>query len=54
MVKVIPVFSAMYDGLGSRLPYPTLVCMAISGALINYSWLILVTIVLLVVGIRQY
>jgi type IV pilus assembly protein PilC len=54
MVKVIPVFSAMYDGLGSKLPFPTLVCMALSSALINYSWLIILAIVLIVVGLRQY
>lgn len=54
MVKVIPVFSAMYDGLGSKLPFPTLVCMAISNALINYSWLIIIAVGLIVVGLRQY
>jgi type IV pilus assembly protein PilC len=54
MVKVIPVFSAMYEGLGSKLPYPTLVCMAISSALINYSWLIIIAAILIVVGLRQY
>jgi type IV pilus assembly protein PilC len=54
MVKVIPVFSAMYDGMGSKLPYPTLVCMAISSALINYSWLFVVSAVLIWFGLRQY
>jgi type IV pilus assembly protein PilC len=54
MVKVIPVFSAMYDGLGSKLPYPTLVCMAMSNVLINYSWVIIIAVVLIVVGLRQY
>ena len=54
MVKVIPVFSAMYDGLGSKLPFPTLVCMALSSALINYSWLIILGAILVVVGLRQY
>jgi type IV pilus assembly protein PilC len=54
MVKVIPVFSAMYDGMGAKLPYPTLICMAISNALINYSWLIIIGIVLIVVGLKQY
>ncbi|HJW71855.1 MAG TPA: type II secretion system F family protein, partial [Geothrix sp.] len=54
MVKVIPVFSAMYDGLGSKLPYPTLVCMAISSALINYSWLIIIGVIIITVGLRQY
>jgi type IV pilus assembly protein PilC len=54
MVKVIPVFSAMYEGLGSKLPFPTLVCIGISNALINYSWLILIAVVVIVVGLRQY
>lgn len=54
MVKVIPVFSAMYDGLGSKLPFPTLVCMALSNALINYSWVIIIAVALIVVGLRQY
>jgi type IV pilus assembly protein PilC len=54
MVKVIPVFSAMYDGMGAKLPYPTLICMAISNALINYSWLIVIATVLIVIGLKQY
>ena len=54
MVKVIPVFSAMYDGMGAKLPFPTLVCMALSNALINYSWLIIIALVLVVLGLRQY
>ena len=54
MVKVIPVFSAMYDGLGSKLPFPTLVCIAISNSLIHYSWLIIIAIVVITVGLRQY
>ena len=54
MVKVIPVFSAMYEGLGSKLPFPTQVCIAISNAIINYSWLLIIVGALLVVGIRQY
>ncbi len=54
MLKVIPVFSAMYEGLGSKLPFPTLICIGISNALINYSWLIIIGIVLIVVGLRQF
>ena len=54
MLKVIPVFSAMYEGLGSKLPFPTLICIGISNALINYSWLIIIAVVLIVVGLRQY
>ena len=54
MVKVIPVFSAMYEGLGSKLPFATVVCIALSNALINYSWLILGAVVLGALGFRQY
>ncbi len=54
MVKVIPVFSAMYDGMGAKLPFPTIVCMAISNALISYSWLIAIAIAAIVIGLRQY
>ena len=54
MLKVIPIFSAMYDGLGSKLPFATQVCIAISNALINYSWLLAIGIVVSVVGLRQF
>jgi type IV pilus assembly protein PilC len=54
MVKVIPVFSQMYEGMGSSLPYPTLVCIAMSNVLINYWYIVLVLVVLLVFGTKQY
>jgi len=54
MVKVIPVFSQMYEGMGSSLPVPTIVCIAISNVLINYFPVVLVFIIVAVVGTRQY
>jgi type IV pilus assembly protein PilC len=54
MVKVIPVFSAMYEGMGSKLPYPTLICISISNVLINYSWLVILGGIGIVIGLRQY
>ncbi|HLO68034.1 MAG TPA: type II secretion system F family protein [Holophaga sp.] len=54
MVKVIPVFSQMYEGMGSSLPFPTIVCIAISNVLINYFWVVAIFIALIVVGTRQY
>ncbi|HJU82904.1 MAG TPA: type II secretion system F family protein [Holophagaceae bacterium] len=54
MVKVIPVFSSMYEGLGSKLPFPTLVCIAISNVLIHYGWMVIVGLVLVALAIRQY
>ena len=54
MVKVIPVFSQMYEGMGSSLPYPTIVCIAISHIIINYWYLVVGLTALVVVGIKQY
>lgn len=54
MVKVIPTFSAMYAGMGSKLPAPTLVCIALSDLLINYWYLVFGGLGLLVVGFKQF
>jgi type IV pilus assembly protein PilC len=44
----------MYSGLGSKLPYPTIVCIAISDAIINYWWLLLLALGAIVIGLKQY
>jgi len=54
MIKVVPVFASLYEGLGSKLPFPTLVCISISNVLLNYSPVVAVLLVLLVVGFRYY
>ncbi len=54
MVKVIPVFSSMYEGMGASLPFPTVVCMNISKILINYFYLVAAFVVIVVVGLKQY
>jgi type IV pilus assembly protein PilC len=54
MVKVIPVFSQMYEGMGSSLPFPTIVCIAISNVLINYFYLVAIFIALVVIGLKYY
>ena len=54
MVKVIPVFSAMYEGLGSKLPVPTQICIGLSNILIHYGWLVVLLLVGVVIGLRQY
>jgi type IV pilus assembly protein PilC len=54
MVKVIPVFSQMYEGLGSSLPFPTLVCIMISNIIIHYFLLLVAAIVLIGVGLKYY
>ncbi|MGA2079195.1 MAG: type II secretion system F family protein [Holophaga sp.] len=54
MVKVIPVFSQMYEGMGSALPVPTQVCIGISNVVIHYFPILLILIIVAVVGLRQY
>ncbi len=54
MVKVIPVFSQMYEGLGSKLPAPTILCMFISNILINYSYIVIGFSIIVWFGLRQY
>ena len=54
MVKVIPVFSSLYEGLGSKLPVPTQVCIAISNVLIHYGWVVIVLVGAGIFGLKQY
>jgi type IV pilus assembly protein PilC len=54
MVKVVPVFASMYESVGSRLPFPTLVCIAISNVLTRYFWIVILFIIIVTIGWRQY
>ena len=54
MVKVIPVFSQMYEGMGSSLPFPTQICIMISNIIIHYFLLLVVAIALIVIGLKYY
>ncbi|MBL0311420.1 MAG: type II secretion system F family protein [Holophagaceae bacterium] len=54
MVKVIPVFSSMYEGLGSTLPMPTRICIGMSNILIRYSYIVIAFSLLIYFGTRQY
>lgn len=54
MTKVIPVFSTMYEGMGSSLPAPTLLCITISNILLNYSYIVLGFLALGWVGFKYY
>lgn len=54
MLKVIPVFSSMYEGMGSKLPFPTIVCIQISNVLIHYGWLVIILLGIVFFGLRQY
>jgi type IV pilus assembly protein PilC len=53
MVKVIPVFSQVYEGAGG-LPAPTKLCIVISDILLNYGWMVGLGIFGFFVLYRQY
>jgi type IV pilus assembly protein PilC len=40
--KVIPTFAAMFQGLGAKLPAPTLFVIALSDFVVSWGWLVLV------------
>lgn len=54
MIKVVPVFAGLYEGMGSKLPFPTLVCMGISNVLLNYFWLVAIFGIGVGIGVRYY
>jgi len=54
MIKVIPVFRQVYDGLGSELPYVTLVCINLSNILSAYWWIVAISLGLFFFLYHQY
>ncbi|PKN17470.1 MAG: pilus assembly protein PilC [Deltaproteobacteria bacterium HGW-Deltaproteobacteria-6] len=54
LLKVIPVFQKMFEGMGGELPGPTAMVVAMSQFLQSYWWIILGTIIAVVVGIQQF
>src|SRR5438132_8372698 len=52
--KVIPVFAALFKGLGAELPMPTLIVMRLSNILVDYWWLIILVIGSAVFSLRRY
>jgi type IV pilus assembly protein PilC len=53
MIFVVPRFTAMFEELGSTLPLPTRILMAIRRGFIDYWWLMLIVIVGAIVIIRR-
>ena len=51
---VIPRLSSMFAELGSALPWPTQVLMAVTGFIKGYWWLMLLVLVGSIVSLRQY
>ncbi|OQY28908.1 MAG: pilus assembly protein PilC [Candidatus Cloacimonetes bacterium 4572_55] len=54
LIFVIPTFAAMFSGMGAELPGPTQTVLVASHILIGYWWLIILTIVGIIVGIKQW
>ncbi|HSP35587.1 MAG TPA: type II secretion system F family protein, partial [Thermoanaerobaculia bacterium] len=52
--KVIPVFAALFKGLGAELPMPTRVVIAMSNFIADFWWLVSLVIVAVVVSLRRY
>src|SRR6266581_5820509 len=52
--KVIPVFAALFKGLGAELPMPTIIVMHLSDFLVDYWWLIGIVGFAVVYAIRRY
>jgi type IV pilus assembly protein PilC len=54
LVFVIPTFQKMFASVGMELPLPTRIVIGMSNALINYWWVMLGVIALIIYGIRNY
>ena len=52
--KVIPVFAALFKGLGAELPMPTLIVIALSNFIASYWWLIGIVIAATWYALKRY
>src|SRR2546423_434729 len=52
--KVIPVFAALFKGLGAELPMPTQIVIALSNFIADFWWLIAIVVGGTVYAVRQY
>jgi len=52
--KVIPTFATLFEGLGATLPVPTLIVIWLSNSLVSYMPFIIVGLVALWFGFRQF
>ncbi|MEK6375357.1 MAG: type II secretion system F family protein [Acidobacteriota bacterium] len=52
--KVIPVFAALFKGLGAELPMPTIIVIALSNFIADYWWLIGITVGGTIYSLRRY
>ena len=52
--KVIPVFAALFKGLGAELPLPTVIVIHLSNFIADFWWLIGITIFGVMYSLRRY
>src|ERR1700674_3449867 len=52
--KVIPVFAALFKGLGAELPMPTQIVIALSNFIAGYWWLIGIVSAATIYSLRRY
>lgn len=51
---VVPQFTKIFTDMGEALPLPTIMLLAVSDALINYWWVLLLLITGVAAGVRRY
>ncbi len=52
--KVVPIFATLFTGLGTTLPLPTRIVIAISHGVASFAWIIIIAAVGLFLALRQY
>ncbi|MBI5894295.1 MAG: type II secretion system F family protein [Deltaproteobacteria bacterium] len=54
LLFVIPRFSEIFKDMGGTLPLPTQILMSISGSIVNYWWIIIASILVIILLVRGY
>ncbi|MBI2821129.1 MAG: type II secretion system F family protein [Acidobacteria bacterium] len=54
LLKVIPVFATLFEGLGANLPWPTLIVIRLSNFIGRFFFLFLGALLLTAAGLRSY
>lgn len=54
MVKVIPVFTTLFEGAGAKLPFLTQVCIAASNGMVRHGWILILGLGAGLLFLRNY
>lgn len=52
--KVVPIFATLFTGLGTSLPLPTRIVIAISHGVASFAWMIIIALGGIAFALRQY